>query len=195
MMSHPKLAAPIYDDLPILVCADLQTEYLTEGRRHVIADAEAITSRCLELMTLWRGNLWPIIHLKRIAQAAWFNPASNLTDWIGDLKPRPGELAFEHPLPSAYSSSRFADYMANMRNIRCVLAGFSLDETILSTVVDGFHRSHRYQVVSDAVACRRPGVGDAASYKLAVVKAIGNFAGIIESANLIETDAVISVSS
>jgi nicotinamidase-related amidase len=195
MISHPKLAAPIYDDLPILVCADLQTEYLTEGRRHVIADAEAITSRCLELMTLWRGNLWPIIHLKRIAQAAWFNPASNLTDWIAELKPRPGELAFEHPLPSAYSSSRFAEYMANMRNIRCVLSGFSLDETILSTVVDGFHRSHRYQVVSDAVACRRPGVGDAASYKLAVVKAIGNFAGIIESANLIETDAVISVSS
>ena len=33
---------------------------------------------------------------------------------------------------------------------------------MLSTVVDGFHRSHRYQIVSDAVACRRTGVGDAA---------------------------------
>ena len=53
--------------------------------------------------------------------------------------------------------------MSNMRSIRCVLMGFSLDETVLSTVIDGFHRSHRYQVVSDAVACRRPGVGDAAS--------------------------------
>ena len=68
MMTNRKLAAFVRDDPPILVCADLQTEYLTEGRRHVIADAEAITSRCLELMTLWRGNLWPIIHLKRIAQ-------------------------------------------------------------------------------------------------------------------------------
>ena len=126
------------------------------------------------------------MHLKRIAQAAWFNPASNLTDWIAELKPRPGELTFEHPLPSAYSSTRFAEYMSNMRNIRCVLMGFSLDETMLSTVVDGFHRSHRYQVVSDAVACRRPGVGDAASYKLAVVKVIGNFAGVLGAADLIE---------
>ena len=193
MMSNAKLAVSIHDDPPILVCADLQTEYLTEGRRHVIADAEAITARCRELMALWRGNLWPIIHLKRIAQAAWFNPASNLTDWIAELKPRPGELAFEHPLPSAYSSSRFAEYMANMKSMRCVLAGFSLDETILSTVVDGFHRSHRYQVVSDAVACRRPGIGDAASYKLAVVNVIGNFAGIVDSADLIEANAVISV--
>jgi hypothetical protein len=192
MFTQAKMAVSIQDDPPILVCADLQTEYLTEGRRHVIADAEVITSRCLALMTLWRGNLWPIIHLKRIAQAAWFNPASNLTDWIAELKPRPGELAFEHPLPSAYSSLRFAEYMANMKNIRCVVSGFSLDETILSTVVEGFHRRHRYQVVGDAVACRRQGIGDAASYRRAVVNAIGNFAGIVESAALIGANAVIS---
>jgi hypothetical protein len=83
--------------------------------------------------------------------------------------------------------------MSNMKNSRCVLSGFSLDETILSTVVDGFHRSHRYQVVSDAVACRRPGVGDAASYKLAVVKVIGNYAGILESADLIGASSRIAV--
>src|SRR6266850_299046 len=134
-MTNRQLLVSIHDDPPILVCADLQIEYLTEGRRHLIADADAISSRCLELMTLWRNNLWPILHLKRIAQAAWFNPASNLTNWIADLKPRPGELAFEHPLPSAYSSTRFAEYMANMKNIRCVVSGFSLDETILSTVI------------------------------------------------------------
>lgn len=193
MIPSRKLISSLYDEPPILVCADLQTEYLTEGRRHVIADADAIASRCLELMTLWRDNLWPIIHLKRIAQAAWFNPASNLTNWIAELKPRPGELAFEHPLPSAYSSTRFAEYMANMRNVRCVLSGFSLDETILSTVVDGFHRSHRYQIVSDAVACRRIGTGDATSYKAAVVMVIANFAGILESPALIEAGASIAI--
>ena len=192
-MTNRKPLVSVDDDPLILVCADLQIEYLTEGRRHVIADADAISSRCLELMTLWRNNLWPILHLKRIAQAAWFNPASNLTNWIADLKPRPGELAFEHPLPSAYSSTRFAEYMANMKNIRCVVSGFSLDETILSTVIDGFHRSHRYQIVSDAVACRRLGTGDAASYKMAVVKVVGNFAGILESADLMEADAAIAV--
>lgn len=183
----------MHDDLPILVCADLQAEYLTEGRSHFIADAGAITSRCLELMTLWRKNLWPVMHLKRIAHAAWFNPASNLTDWIADLRPKPGELTFEHPLPSAYSSARFAEYMSNMKSIRCVLLGFSLDETILSTAIDGFHRSHRYQIVTDAVACRRPGAGDAASYKQAIVKVIGNYAGIQESSDVIEASSGITV--
>src|SRR6266446_749300 len=193
MMTNRKPLVSVHDDPLILVCADLQIEYITEGRRHVIADAEAITSRCLELMTLWRNNLWPVMHLKRIAQAAWFNPASNLTDWIADLKPRPGELTFEHPLPSAYSSTRFAEYMTNMKNIRCVLSGFSLDETILSTVVDGFHRSHRYQIVRDAVACRRPGIDDTASYKQAVLRAIGNFAGIQGSRDLVGASGKIAV--
>jgi nicotinamidase-related amidase len=187
MIPNRKISSPVDGDPPVLICADLQIEYLTEGRRHVITDAERVTSRCLELLNLWRGNLWPIIHLKRIAHAAWFNPASNLTDWIADLKPRPGELTFEHPLPSAYSSARFAEYMANMKNVRCVVSGFSLDETVLSTVVDGFHRSHRYQIVGDAVACRRAGVGDADSYKMAVVNVIGNYAGILQSSDLTET--------
>jgi nicotinamidase-related amidase len=184
-MIDRKFAMAMHDDPPILICADLQTEYLTEGRSHVIADADVITSRCLELLTLWRSNLWPVLHLKRITQAAWFNPASNLTDWIAVLKPRPGELTFEHPLPSAYSSTRFAEYMANMKAIRCVMLGFSLDETILSTVVDGFHRSHSYQVVRDAVACRRPASGDAATYKEAVVKVIGNYARTLASSDLV----------
>ena len=196
-MNHDDFSSKIQDSLedqpPILVCADLQTEYLTEGRSHVISDADAIISRCMTVLTLWRDNLWPVMHLKRVAQAAWFNPASNLTDWIAELKPRPGELAFEHPLPSAYSSTRFAEYMSNVKNMRCVLLGFSLDETILSTVVDGFHRSHRYQVVSDAVACRRPGVGDAASYKLAVVKVIRNYAGVQGTADIVGTGGRIAV--
>jgi nicotinamidase-related amidase len=178
------MSAPFDDDPPVLVCADLQCEYLAEGRRHRIVDGDAIMLRCLELMTFWRESLWPVIHLKRIAQAAWFNPASNLTNWIAELKPQPSELTFEHPLPSAYSSVRFAEYMSNMRNIRCLILGFSLDETILSTVVDGFHRSHRYQVIGDAVACRRPGGDDVSSYKAVVTKVIGNFGGVLRSADL-----------
>ena len=187
------MLASITDDPPILICADLQVEYLTPGRRHVVLDGDAVTSRCLELLTLWRGNLWPVMHLKRIAQAAWFNPASRLTDWIAATKPRPGELTFEHPLPSAYSSARFVDYMSNIRTMRCILIGFSLDETILATAAEGFHRSHRYQVVADAVACRHPGTGDAAAYKYAVVNVIGNFATIQPSAELVRTSGAVAV--
>jgi nicotinamidase-related amidase len=193
MMTNIDMSDVFGGDPPVLICADLQCEYLAQGRRHRIANADAVIPRCVDLMNFWRDNLWPIIHLKRIAQAAWFNPASNLTNWIAELKPLPGELTFEHPLPSAYSSARYAEYMANMRAIRCLVLGFSLDETILSTVIDGFHRSHRYQVIGDAVACRRPGVDDVAAYKAVVTKVMSNFAGVLESADLVGAGGRIAV--
>jgi hypothetical protein len=64
---------------------------------------------------------------------------------------------------------------------------------VLSTVVDGFHRSHRYQVVGDAVACRRPGVGDASTYKQAVLRVIGNFAGVQDSRDVVRQASQIAV--
>ena len=125
--------------------------------------------------------------------AAWFNPASRLTDWIAETRPRPGEMTFEHPLPSAYSSARLVDHMSNIRSVRCVLIGFALDETILATAVEGFHRSHRYQVVGDAVACRQPATGEPATYKHAMVNVLGNFATIQSCAELIRTSGAVSV--
>ena len=182
-----------HDDPLVLICADLQMEYLIPGRRHVVLDGDAAIKRCLELLALWRSNGWPVMHLKRIAEAAWFNPSPRLTDWIAEAKPRPGEMMFEHALPSAYSSSRFADHMSSIRNVRCVLTGFSLDETILATVVEGFHRSHRYQVVTNAVACRQPDTSEAAVYKQSVVNVIANFATLQSSAELIRTSGAVAV--
>jgi nicotinamidase-related amidase len=188
MIAGGDVTPSLHGDPPILVCADLQIEYLAAG-----ADAAAIMPRCSALLSLWRENLWPVLHLKRIAHAEWFNPASNLTDWIEAFRPRPGEMVFEHPLPSAYSSTRFAEYMSSMKNIRCAVMGFSLDETILSTAVEGFHRGHRYRLIVDAVACGGAGTGDAAAYRLAMVRAVGNFAGVADSCDLIEAATAITV--
>jgi len=45
------------------------------------------------------------------------------------------------------------------------------------------------------VACRRQGIGDAASYKLALVRVIGNYAGIVESADFSPTGELIVTAS
>ena len=172
------------EDPPILVCADLQAQHV---REESAAGGEA--SRCLALLELWRAELWPVLHLKRIAHAAWFDPASNLADWATAFRPQPGEMVFEHPLPSAYSSSRFAEYMASMKGVHCLMAGCCLDETILATVIEGFHRGHRFRVVGDAVTCRVSGHGDADAYRASMVHVIGKFAGIERSSDLIEAAA------
>lgn len=171
-------------DPPILICADVQAQYL-----HDQCSGGREASRCLALLELWRAELWPVLHLKRIAQAAWFDPASDITDWAAGFRPRPGELVFEHPLPSAYSSSRFADYMASMKHVHCLVAGCSLDETVLATVIDGFHRSHRFRVVVDAVTCPQAAIVDSDAYAASVLSVIGKFAGVTLTSDLIEAAA------
>jgi nicotinamidase-related amidase len=172
------------EDPPILVCADLQAQYLDNDSA---SGREA--SQCLALLALWRAELWPVLHLKRIAQAAWFDPASSLTDWAEPFRPQPGEMVFEHPLPSAYSSSRFAEYMASIRGGYCLMVGCSLDETILATVIDGFHRGHHFGVVGDAVTCVQSVTGDAGHHRASMMAAIGKFAGVGQSSELIEAAA------
>jgi len=66
--------------------------------------------------------------------------------------------------------------MANMRSIRCVLMGFFARRDRLSTVVDGFHRSHRYQVVGDCRGLPAAWRGRCGDLSRAVLRVIGNFA-------------------
>lgn len=136
---------------PLLVCVNLQNETVTT--EHTEADARAALARCGALLTRWRWRRWPVAHLRRIARPSWFDPQRDQGDWIDGFRPRPGELTFKHALPSAFSSMRFAEYLHNVRPSPNFLVGCSLDETMLATAVDGYHRGHRFHVVEDAVLC------------------------------------------
>jgi nicotinamidase-related amidase len=141
----------MFSKAPLLLCVDLQNEFLAEGRPHSISDAKKIIANCQDVLIGWRRKMWPVVHLKRIAKAAYFNPASNLTDWVNDAKPLPAEMTFEHPLPSAYSSVKFSEYMANIDKLRCVVIGFSLEVSIIATVIEGFHRGDRFELLHEAI--------------------------------------------
>jgi nicotinamidase-related amidase len=163
---------------PALVCVDMQQEYLSPGRRHAMVDTTEVLATCTTLLGHWRSRLWPVLHLKRVAHSAWFNPASNLTDWLPAFRPRPGEMTFEHPLPSAYSSARFNEYMSHVGVTTCVLLGFSLEEAVLATVIEGFHRGHDLHVVQEGVACGSFDGCDPGLYRQILLHLIENYAGI-----------------
>jgi nicotinamidase-related amidase len=133
---------------PLLICADLHRDELGDN---LPGRCDVALAQCRKLLAHWRQSHWPVLHLKRIARAAWFDPALAGSDWIDEFRPLPGELAFEHALPSAYSSSRFVEYMRNVRPETSIIIGLSLDQTILSSAIDGFHRGFRHHIVADAV--------------------------------------------
>jgi nicotinamidase-related amidase len=161
----------------LLLCMNLQKEHLAPGRRHMMAGTDDSLTACAAIMEGWRARQWPVVHLKRIARAAWFNPASAMTDWLDAYRPKPGEIVFEHPLPSAYSSARFAAYMAEIGcATRVVVIGFSLDESILATVIDGFHRGHNLRVTGEAVSSRQLDYCDLKLYRRILLGLVADYA-------------------
>lgn len=136
---------------PLLICANLQREALPAD--HDGNDTGPALARCAALLTRWRERHWPVAHLRRIARPSWFDQRLRQLDWVDGFSPRPGELTFEHALPSAFSSTRFAEYARNVRPSPNFLIGCALDETILATTIDGYHRGHQFHVIEDAVLC------------------------------------------
>lgn len=167
---------PTFSGSPaILVCCDLQEDCRPaslEGGLAVIA--------CRELLASWRDLRWPVAHLKWVGDA-WRRVARS-SEWIEAFRPRPDELTFEHPLPSAYSSAHFSEYMMSLRDMTLVLIGFSLDRTILATAVEGFHHGHRYYLASEAVTCAPSDTAPTEHYRQSVITVVQNFAGTFRGA-------------
>jgi nicotinamidase-related amidase len=163
----------------LLLCMNLQKGHLIPGRRHMMVGTDDVLTACSAIIDGWHARQWPVVHLKRISRAAWFNPANSMSDWLETYRPRPAELVFDHPLPSAYSSARFAAYMAEIGTaMQTVIIGFSLDESILATVIDGFHRGHSLRVTGDAVASRKPEYCELKLYRRVLLELIADYAEI-----------------
>jgi nicotinamidase-related amidase len=163
----------------LLLCMNLQREYVAAGRRHTMAGADDVLTACAAIIEGWRARRWPVVHLKRIARAAWVDTASAMSDWLDSFRPRPGELVFDHLLPSAYSSTRFSTYMSEIGSaLRTVTIGFSLDGSILATAIDGFHRGHNLRIAGDAAASRHPEYCELDLYRRVVLDILSDYAAI-----------------
>lgn len=163
----------------LLLCMNLQREHLAAGRRHSMVGTDDVLTACSAIIDGWRARRWPVAHLKRIARAVWFDPQSSMSDWLDAFRPRPGELVFDHPLPSAYSSARFSSYMSEIGSaLRIITIGFSLDGSILATAIDGFHRGHNLRVAGDATASRQPEYCELELYRRMLLDVLSDYAAI-----------------
>lgn len=168
----------------LLLCVDLQNEILAQQTPCLVAEAETIVERCIAMQSEWRNKMWPVAHLKRTASATHFISGSHLADWIEQVRPLPSDLVFEHSLPSAYSSAKFCEYMSYIGSIRCVVVGFSLHDTIISTVIEGYHRGDKYEVIGPAVGCIRDRKN---ALKYPILEILRSFSKVIGSAAIGES--------
>ena len=67
--------------------------------------------------------------------------------------------------------------MKHIGSIQCVVIDFSLQDSIISTIIDGYHRGDEFRVLSNAVGCK---AGQNGSLKLPILEVLSTFSKITD---------------
>jgi nicotinamidase-related amidase len=165
-------------DQPLVCFLDLQVEYVAEGRALALDACTPWMENCRELLALARAERMSIAHFRQLRRGTVLNPATGFANWIEEFRPRPSEMIFERALPSCYAAERFASVLDHIDHPVVILAGLTGHGACLATVLDGFHRRHRFIYVSDASSTPRLGALDTAASHACVTEIIGCYAEV-----------------
>ncbi len=170
--------------LPLVAFMNLQKEHLADGRAKYIESAQARLAPIDSLLSKARSLRLPIAHFRRVENGYLFNEGTPFSDWIDGFSPRANEFVFSHSKPSCFSSSAFRKMIDQVDDPVLVVAGFSGEETCLSTVIEGYHLGCRTIFVEDCSATSALGELDEAASHNAVCSIISRYAEISSSGDV-----------
>jgi nicotinamidase-related amidase len=163
---------------PCLVLVDMQQEYIAGSRLMALPHAAEALANCRAALDHVRSKGFPVAFIRQFSRSAYFNPATAFSGWISGFEPTGADMVFERESPSCYSSALFAQFMEGCGG-HFALAGFAGETACLSTVVDAFHRKHRFSYLADASASHGLGDLSAADVHKAVTGIVGVYGEIV----------------
>jgi nicotinamidase-related amidase len=166
--------------VPTLVLVDLQQEYITPSRALVLPDPSRALANCRAALAHARAMGLPVAFVRRLDNAALFNPATRFARWIEGFEPTGADMVFERNQPSCYASAEFAEVMSSAGGL-FVLAGFAGESACLSTAIDAYHRGHRITFLADASASHGLADLDADAAHRVIEEVIGIYGGVAET--------------
>ena len=137
-----------------LVVIDIQREYIAPGRRFQIQGIGPSLKNAYTMLRFARNQGWPIVHVQHLQDGDLFNRTSDTSDFIDGFVPEAGEVLAVKGNYSSFSSPDFVKFVAAHPDHELVVVGYGTTMCCLSTIVDGYHRGHRFALVEDATAAR-----------------------------------------
>lgn len=135
---------------PMLVCMDLQMEFIAPGRPWADPDGEEIAVLCAEILRFARQNDWSIVH-SQLHQGGPLLVGEGLVQPIPGCEPRPGEVLLRRAGISAYAHPDMDGLVESSFGTESYLIGFSAPTSITHTLYDAEDRGHRLTMIEDAV--------------------------------------------
>lgn len=172
--------------LPLITLLDVQQEFIATGRARYIGAAEGRLDSIRSLLLTSRTLGLPIAHFRRVEDGHFFNEASQFGGWIEGFAPRPNEFNYVHSKPSCFSNESFRRMLEGVTQPTLVIAGFSAEESCLSTVIDAYSSGYETIFLEDCSATAKLGDFNAELSYRAVCSIIGRYARIADRQTLFQ---------
>ncbi|HWY63345.1 MAG TPA: isochorismatase family protein [Rhizomicrobium sp.] len=141
------------NEAPTLVLVDLHDDRLPGAKPNPERKdfAEAL-EKCRTALSYARRNGLPVAFVRYTLPPPSFMANHACPSWIRDIRPQRSDMIFERAMPSCFASTEFAQMARRSREL--VLAGLYGETSCLSTLVEGYGRSHHFTYLADASISR-----------------------------------------
>ncbi|XBQ15460.1 MAG: isochorismatase family protein [Oceanicaulis sp.] len=136
--------------IPVLVCMDLQMEFVAPGRPFADPDGEEIAALCADLMVRAREAGWSLVHAHQ-HQGGALMPGMGLSQPAPGCEPRPGEVLLRRAGVSAYAHPDLDGILEGSMDAGAYLIGFSAPTSLTTTLYDAQDRGHRLTLIEEAI--------------------------------------------
>jgi nicotinamidase-related amidase len=177
-----RMPAKLPDAAVMLI--DMQNEYLSGPVAAI--DAQGVTERAKEILTVARTKGAPIFHVVHKGRAgSLFDLGAERGQIISSVRPLRDEPIIEKLFPNAFAGTDLHARLSAIRQKNLILAGFATHMCISSTARAAIELGYRVTVVADACAARDLPDGQgglvpgAAIHQVALIELADRFATIV----------------
>ncbi|MCR9128158.1 MAG: isochorismatase family protein [Alphaproteobacteria bacterium] len=136
--------------VPLLLCMDLQQEFVAPGRPFADPDGDEISAVCADLIAQARRAGWTVVHAQ-LHQGGPVIAGHGLTQPIPGCEPRPGEVLLRRAGVSAFAHPDMEGILESSMGAEAYMIGFSAPMSLTSTLYDAEDRRVRLSLVEGAI--------------------------------------------
>lgn len=136
--------------VPVLVCLDLQQEFIAPGRPFADPDGEDVARLCADLIAQARRADWTLVHVQ-MHHGGPIIGGFGLTQPIKGCEPRPGEVLLRRAAVSAFAHPDLDGVLGSCMEANAYLIGFSAPMGLTTTLFDAEDRRVPLSLVEGAI--------------------------------------------
>ncbi|OGT60896.1 MAG: isochorismatase [Gammaproteobacteria bacterium RIFCSPHIGHO2_12_FULL_43_28] len=140
-----------------LLLLEIQNDYFPNGRVPLEKSQEA-SAKAKDILTAYRKNKWPIIHVQHIStqpNAAYLLPCTKGAEFHESVQPVKGEMIIKKHYPNSFKDTALLNHLIKNKINQLIVCGMMTHLTIDATVRAAYDLGFSLTVVQDACAAKQ----------------------------------------